>query len=502
MRAADLVFKSVTLLWVEVASQAKTSSMANDIWQATAVEQRDAIAAREVSASELLEQHLTQVDDVNPVVNAIVGADVDVARATAAVIDQKLASGQDVGPLAGLVTAHKDLTETADFVTTYGCSAFADYRPPVDSLLVSRIKAAGAVAIGKTNTPEFGAGSHSFNPVYGTTVNPFDPGLSAGGSSGGAAAALRCGMVSIADGSDAGGSLRNPAAWNNVVGFRSSARVVPKVAAGNPWSNVAIEGPMARSVDDLVLLLGVLAQPDLRDPLNRPLDLPSVIEGPDRPLKVAWSPDLGGLPVDEDISSVLGRFIKQVEAELGWEIELATPNLSGAEEVFITLRALLFGSGIAAGLGERLSDVKATVRDEISRGQALTADQISRALNHSGLLWRRAVEFFTTYDLLIAPVTQVSPFPIDQEYPTEVAGKKMNHYIEWMQSNYLISAVGLPALSLPAGFTSHGLPVGAQLVGGPYGDLGVLSAAKAVETVTGHASRWPDFAKLARSANQ
>jgi len=470
--------------------------MVNDIWQASAVEQRKAVAAKKVSASEILEQHLALVERLNPTVNAVVAIDVEVARSTAAEIDQKLFKGEPVGPLAGLVTAHKDLTETKDFITTYGSPAFAEHRPPSDSLLVSRIKAAGAVAIGKTNTPEFGAGSHTFNPVYGTTVNPYDPTRSAGGSSGGAAVALRCGMVSIADGSDAGGSLRNPAAWNNVVGFRSSSRMVPRVGLSNPWSTVAIEGPMARTVDDLMMLFRVMAQPDDRDPLSRPVQLPEVLTPPNRPLRVAWSPDLGGLPIDPDVSSTLGSFVAEAESALGWNIEEATVDLDGADEVFLTLRALAYMSSRAGELGEGLTQVKATVREEIQRGQSLTSDEINRALVHAGVLWRRSVDFFKNYDLLIAPVTQVSPFPIEQEYPTKVDGQPMNHYIEWMKSNYLISATALPALSLPAGFTSSGMPVGAQLVGGPYGDIGVLRAAKALEAATGHGNHWPDLASL------
>ena len=247
---------------------------AGSVVDESAVAQRRMIAAGEVSARELLDAHLERIEQVNGTVNAIVGMDPDVARARAAAIDEATARGDAVGPLAGLVTAHKDLSETADFVTTHGSPLFAGHRPKADALHVARMKSAGAVALGKTNTPEFGAGSHTFNPVYGTTVNPYDPTRSAGGSSGGAAAALRCGMVAIADGSDAGGSLRNPAAWNNVVGFRTSPRVVPRVDPGNAWLTISILGPMARTVDDLALLLGVLAEPDSRDPLNRPLDVP------------------------------------------------------------------------------------------------------------------------------------------------------------------------------------------------------------------------------------
>ncbi len=471
--------------------------MAGSVVQATvvdesAVEQRRLLAERAISARELLDAHLARIEAVNGTVNAVVGLDADVARATAAAVDEQVARGEDPGPLGGLVTAHKDLTETADFVTTYGSPLYADNRPSADSLLVARVKAAGAVALGKTNTPEFGAGSHSFNPVYGTTCNPYDPGLSAGGSSGGAAAALRCGMVAIADGSDAGGSLRNPAAWNNVVGFRTSPRVVPNVSPGNPWQTMSIHGPMARTVDDLILQLRVHGQVDTRDPLSRPLDLPDEVTAPDRPLRVAWSPTLGGLPVEADISTVLTTFVGEAE-RLGWSIVEDEPDFAGAEECFITLRAYIFANGVGRGIGDRLDRVKATVRSEVERGRALSATEVAQAFTTANELWQRAHAFFENYDLMIGPVTQVSPFPIEQEYPSSVDGQEMPTYLHWMLSNCRISAFMLPALSLPAGFTDAGMPVGAQLIGSPLGDLGVLRAAKALETATGHHQHRPSL---------
>ena len=469
--------------------------MPGSVVDETAVEQRRLLAAREISARELLDAHLERIAAVNGTVNAVVGIDADVARSRAAAVDEAVAAGAEVGPLAGLVTAHKDLTDTADFVTTYGCPLYADNRPKADSLLVARIKAAGAVALGKTNTPEFGVGSHTFNPVYGTTRNPYDPTRSAGGSSGGAAAAVRCGMVAIADGSDAGGSLRNPAAWSNVVGFRTSPRVVPSVGPGNAWQTMSITGPMARTVDDLVLQLRVHAQPESRDPLNRPIDLPAVIDGPARPLRVAWSPTLGGLPVEPDVASVLTEFVTEADG-LGWTITEDEPDLQGADECFITLRAFLFASGPGKALADRLDQVKATLRGEVERGLALSAADVAAALATANHLWQRAHDFFEDYDLLIAPVTQVSPFPIGQEHPTTVAGETVPTYLHWMLTNCRISACMLPALSLPAGFTDAGLPVGAQLIGRPLGDVGVLQAAKALEVATGHHRRTPDLSAL------
>jgi amidase len=466
-------------------------STSSEPWRLSAVEQVELVKRKRISARELLEAHLTRIGQVNPTLNAVVGLDAEVAHIRAAEVDDRVARGERVGLLAGLVTAHKDLTETADFVTTYGSPVFADHRPPADSLLVSRVRAAGAVAIGKTNTPEFGAGSHTFNPVYGTTVNPYDHGRSAGGSSGGAAVALRAGMVAVADGSDLGGSLRNPAAWNNVVGFRSTPRLVPRPGAGNPWNPGPADGPMARSVDDLILLFRVLAQPSPLDPLSRSVSLPPVISPPNRPLRVAWSPTLGGLPVEPDVAGVLNRFRDEIDL-LGWNVEEAEPDFGGADECFVTLRAFGFAER-SAQLEPHLHTLKATVQDEMARGLALSSSEVSAAYAQLAVLWRRAVEFFETYDLLIAPVTQVSPFPIDQEYPTEVNGRTMGSYIEWMRSCCRITSLGCPALSLPAGFTDAGLPVGAQLIGGPFADVALLEAAKAIEATTGHGTREPDL---------
>lgn len=436
---------------------------------------------RQVSARELLEAHLARIEARNPELNAVVAMDVDVAMERAAAVDQAVADGRLVGPLAGLVTAHKDLVDTSDFVTTYGASPYARHRPDTDELVVERMKRAGAVAVGKTNVPEFGAGSHTFNPVYGATRNAYDPTRSAGGSSGGAAVALASGMVAVADGSDFGGSLRNPAAWNNVVGFRPSAGVVPSGGVGNAWHPMPVQGPMGRSVDDVVLLLAVMARPDTRDPLGRGLKVPAPehLHPPTQPLRVAWSRDLGGLPIEAEILGAMDRFRVTVE-ELGWMVVDDEPDFAGADDVFLTLRAFMYAEK-AHDLQDHMDEIKAVVRDEIERGLALTGPDVVAAFVRLKELWDRAHRFFEHYDLLIGPVTQLMPFPIDWEYPTEVAGVAMSSYLEWMRCCCRITSFGLPAVSLPIGFGSGGLPVGAQLVGRPYGDLELLLAVKAVE---------------------
>ena len=462
----------------------------SDLVDLTAIEQRRLIETREVSASELLDAHLARIDAVNPLVNAIVALDPDVARRRAGEIDAAIAAGEDPGPLAGLVTAHKDLVETADFTTTYGSPLFAGHRPAADCLLVARMKAAGAVAVGKTNTPEFGAGSHTFNEVYGVTRNPWGLGCSAGGSSGGAAVALACRMVATADGSDTGGSLRNPAAWGNVVGFRPSVGVVPRVSPGNAWMPISTEGPMGRTVDDVALLLGVLAAPDGRDPMYRPIDLPTELRPASRPVRVAWSRQLG-VPVEASQLDVLAG-TRQAMVDIGWDVVDDEPELALASECFRVLRAWNIANGPTAQFHHRMDEIKATIQGEIRRGTALTQAEVATAYAQLAALWRETAAFFDRgYDVLACPVTQVSPFPVETEYPTVVAGVQTSNYIDWMATCWRITVTGCPALSLPAGFDADGLPVGVQLVTRQGADVQLLRIAKALEEATGHASRQP-----------
>lgn len=462
-----------------------------DLVELTAVEQRRMIGAKGVSAAELLDAHLARIEQVNPAVNAIVALDPDVGRTRARAVDDAIARGDDPGPLAGLVTAHKDLEETADFPTTYGSPMFAGHRPAEDCQLVARMKAAGAVAVGKTNTPEFGAGSHTFNPVYGVTHNPWGLGRSAGGSSGGAAVALACRMVATADGSDTGGSLRNPAAWNNVVGFRPTVRVVPDVASANAWQPISTRGPMGRTVDDVALLLSVLAAPDDRDPCHRPLSMSLPIRPPDRRLRVAWSPDLG-VPVEASQRDVLAG-TRQAMLDLGWDVVDAEPELAAASDCFRVLRAWFIANGPAVrASGGRLDRIKATIQDEIARGSAVSSAGVATAFAQLTSLWRETVAFFDQgYDVLACPVTQLAPFPVEVEYPTEVAGVTMSNYIDWMASCWRITVTGCPTLSLPAGFDSDGMPVGVQMVTRQGADVALLRAAKALEEATGFAARRP-----------
>ncbi|WP_223198498.1 amidase [Solihabitans fulvus] len=460
----------------------------------TAREQSAALRRRELSARELVAAHLAQIDRVNPAVNAIVTLVAERALAEADQADRRLAAGEPVGPLHGIPVAHKDTHDTTGIRTTYGSPTLVGNVPSADALIVARMRAAGVITIGKTNVPEFGAGSHTFNPVFGATRNPYDLTRSAGGSSGGAAAALACGMHPLADGSDMGGSLRNPASFNNVVGLRPAPGRVPSFPRLAAWATMGVDGPMARTVADLALLLSVIAGPDERSPIA--IEQPgSVFAAPlERDLtglRVAWAPDLGGaIPVDPAVRSVLESQVAVFE-DLGCRVEEASPDLSGAEEVFRTLRAWEFEL-ILGGLLDRSRELlKPSLADNIEQGRRLRGRDIGRAEVLHTQLFHRMREFLTRYDVLALPVSQVPPFDVDLEYPTEIAGVPQESYVDWMRSCYLISATGLPALSVPAGFTQGGLPVGLQLVGRHRGEFALLQIGHAFEQATGFGRRRP-----------
>jgi amidase len=466
----------------------------DDLCLRPATELAALVRAREVSARELVEAHLERIDRINPELNAIVTLDADGARAAADAADAALTAGEPVGPLHGLPVAHKDTHATGGMRTTWGSPLFANAVPARDELVVARLKAAGAIRVGKTNVPEFAAGSHTFNPVFGVTHNPYRHGLSAGGSSGGAAAALAAGLVPVAEGSDMGGSLRNPAGFCNVVGLRPTPGRVPTWPAPIAWSTLSVQGPMGRTVADVALQLSALAGPDPRVPisLEEPgagfaAPLPDELSG----LRVAWAPDLGGrVVVDPAISAVLAEALPVVE-RLGASVEEACPDLSGADEVFATLRAWLFEAAHLEKARKTPELVKESIRWNAELGAKLTGPDIARAETAHTALYERVVEFFTRYDVLLAPTTQVLPFPVELEYPTEIGGRPMDNYLEWMRSCTLITPTGCPALSVPGGFTPDGLPVGLQIVGPPRADRRVLEVGHAFEQATGFGARRP-----------
>ena len=455
----------------------------------TAREQVAAVHAKEISARELLDLHLARIAERNPELNAIVSLDEERAREGAAAADQALTSGAEVGPLHGLPFAFKDTHDVAGWRTTYGSPLFADHVPDVDDLLVERVRGAGVVVMGRTNVPEFAAGSHTFNRVFGTTLNPVDPTRSAGGSSGGAACALASGMVPLADGSDMGGSLRNPASFCGVVGLRPSLGRVPSWPTDNLWETTAVGGPLARNVADLALLLSVMAGPDTRVPTA--LAEPGIVFAPPvtgslTGLRVAVSPDLGGqLEVDSKVVTVV-EGSRAVFEQAGAAVSADHPTLAEADDTFRTLRAWLFQSGFGELLAEHPDEFKQSLADNIRAGEHLTGADVARAYAGRTALSERMREFFTTHDLLVLPTSQVPPFPADQEYPAEINGQPTETYLDWMRACYLITVTGCPAISVPFGRTSDGLPVGVQLVAAHGADRFLLEAAAALEVaVTG-----------------
>ncbi len=453
-----------------------------------------AVRAKEISARELLELHLARIAEVNPAVNALVSLDEERARASAAEADATLAAGRPVGPLHGLPFAFKDTHEVAGWRTTYGSPLLVDHVPAADELLVSRVRGAGAVVVGRTNVPEFAAGSHTFNPVFGTTLNPWDLSRSAGGSSGGAAAALATGMVPLADGSDMGGSLRNPASFCNVVGLRPSLGRVPQWPAWNAWETTSVGGPLARSVSDLALLLSVLAGPDRRVPaaLGDPGSaFAPPLSGSLAGRRVALSVDLGGaFEVDPAVAAVV-ESVGPVLAAAGAAVTPAYPSLPEAEDTFRTLRAWHFQAQLGPLLAAHPDGFKPSLADNIRAGESLTGADVARAYARRTTLGQRMVSFFSEYDVLVLPVSQVPPFPADQEFPTSVNGRPMETYLDWMRSAYFITVTGCPAISVPGGFTDSGLPVGIQIVAAHNQERRLLEVAHAFEQATRFGERRP-----------
>ena len=463
------------------------------------------IRRRELSAEEVVRAFIAQVERVNPQVNAIVTFLPERAIDEARAIDRRIAAGEDAGVLAGLPIAYKDMIATRGIRTTFGSPIYADHVPERDHAIVERLRSAGVVTLGKTNTPEFAAGSQTFNPVFGATRNPFDLAKTCGGSSGGAAVAVACGMLPFADGSDLGGSLRNPGNFNNVVGFRPTPGRVPYWPAADVWATLAVVGPIARTVADAAFLLSAMAGPDARSPITiaepgerfaRPLERDM------KDVRIAWWSCAGGrlagpeaIPVDRRVAAVLERQRTVLES-LGCIVEDAHPDLRGAGEVFHVMRALSFVQRYKELLEKHRDRIKDTVIWNIEQGLALDAPRIARAMALRSEIYGRMREFMERYDFLALPVNQVPPFPVTEAYPREIDGVALESYIDWMKSAYCITVTSHPAISVPAGFTDDAtpLPVGLQLVGRYRDDFGVLQAAHAFESATRVGERRPPIA--------
>ena len=467
----------------------------NELVFMNAREQARLIASGELLSEELVQSHIDQIERINPSVNAVVTLVEDSAIEQARNADKARFAGVQLGPIHGLPVVVKDLQDTAGIQTTHGSLIYKNNIPSSDSLIVERLKNAGAIVLGKSNTPEFGAGSQTFNAVFGATKNPYDVSKTCGGSSGGAGVALATGMTTIATGSDFGGSLRNPAAWCNVVGIRPSLGLVPGIGVDLGWSNLSTDGPMGRTVDDVAFQLSVMAGYDSRSPLairQNPRVFAGSLERNFGGAKIAWSKNLGGRPVDLE-NSLVTESQKYVFEKLGMIVEDAEPDLSYTDEIFQTLRAYHFAIKHEIHIRDHRDKLKETVIWNTEQGMKLSAIDVARAERLRTRLWEGLQVFFNKYEFLALPVTSVPPFSIDLEYPTDVNGVEFETYLDWMWPCYTISVTGLPAISVPAGFTSDGLPVGLQLVGRPQDDIGLLQLAHAFESETNFSKKRPSL---------
>jgi len=455
---------------------------------------------RRTSAREIMGAFLRQINRLNPKINAIVAKlDDEKCLALADEADRRLARGEEIGALHGLPFAFKDLDPVVGFPMTRGSKIFKDFMPAEDSVLVERLKRAGVIPIGKTNVSEFGMGSHTYNEVYGTTLNPYDLTKSAGGSSGGAGAALAAGLLPLASGSDLGGSRRNPANFNNIVALRPTVGLVPAAPTALPFLGFSVKGPMARSVSDVAFLLGAMAGADARDPAAYPSDASIFSKPLDRDFKdtrVAWSPDLGGLPLDRRVRAVL-EAQRQTFIDRGCAVEDVCPDLTGADEIFLTIRAWNYWHTLSPLLEKHRHEMKPEAVWQIEAGRDLTGSDVANAMARHGELMERMRLFQEKYEFFVCAVNQVPPFDANIDWPREIDGVAMEHYIAWMKSAYWITPTFCPAISVPAGFTPEGLPVGIQIVGRYRDDLGVLQIAHAIEQATKFSKRRPQIAATA-----
>lgn len=458
----------------------------SDLWKKTATEVVALLKAGAVSPADLLDILHARIEAVDGTVNALPTLCRDRAEAAAGRADRD-------SLLAGLPVAIKDLAPVKGVRTTFGSPIFADNVPDHSDYVVERLEERGGVVYAKSNTPEFGAGANTFNPVFGVTRNPWDTRMSAAGSSGGAAVALATGTAWLAHGSDLGGSLRTPAGFNAVVGLRPSPGLVPSGPDLLTFQDLAVEGPMGRTVADVALMLDAMAGADPRDPRSFAPPVSSHVEAlrdPPASLRIAWSPDLGVTVVDREIQAVCADAAAGFSA-LGAAVEEACPDFAGAYDCFQTLRAAFFAGRAAPLLEAHRDKLKPDVVWNIEKGLALTADDIGRAERERTALYHRVAAFMADYDILACPVMQARPYPVEQTYVEEIDGRKMASYIDWIAITFSVTLTGLPVVSLPCGFTQDGLPVGLQLVGRHRGEAALLAAAAQLEDLLGIASRVP-----------
>jgi amidase len=470
----------------------------NDIVSLDAVSLSRAIHARDVSCVEVMNAYFAQIDRLNPAVNAIVAMqDRDALLALAAERDAQLAKGESLGPLHGFPQAPKDILPVAGMVTTKGSPVYAGEVGRVDAVVFERMRKGGALFMGRTNSPEFGLGGHTYNPIYGTTRNAFDQSRSAGGSSGGAAVSVALRMLPCADGTDMMGSLRTPAAFNNVFGFRTSPGCVPYAPSDDVFfQQFSVAGPIARTIPDLGLLLSVQAGFDARAPLSRrsdhPADFAHALERDVRGTRIGWLGDLNGrLPTEAGLMDTYEAALRHFET-IGCVVEAASVdfNLDRLWNAWIDLRSLTF-SGTNAPLYRDDAERKLLKPEaiwEIERGLKLSGEDVSRAVRDRSAWYQAVNALFDRYDYLVMPSAQVFPFDAELDWPHEIGGRAMDTYHRWMEAVVPATMASLPALSAPAGFSANGLPAGLQIIGPTQGDLGVLQLGLAYDRASGFSS--------------
>jgi amidase len=458
----------------------------HELTRHSAVALRALLQAREISAVELLDAFIARIEALNPYVNAITATSFDRARDEARAADKALSRGDAIGILHGLPIGIKDLEETAGILTTYGSPLYCANVPSRDNTLVQRLRAAGAIVVGKTNVPEMGAGANSFNPVWGATGNPFDPRLNAGGSSGGSAAALALDLVPLASGSDTGGSLRIPAAKCGVVGLRTSPGLVPSDRKPLGWTPIAVVGPMGRTVEDTWLQLAATVGQSGSDPLGYPFAMNPTMQGRAltdlSTLRVGYTEDFGVCEVDNDIRAVFRRKIEALRSHVA-VCEPVSVDFDGAHRCFDVLRAEAFVAGLQKAYETDPNSLGPNPRANYEMGMRMNLGDCVRAQATQTQLFRRFQTLFERYDVILSPTTPVSPFPWSQPYLKSVNGIELENYYRWLALTYVVTLATNPSLSLPCGVDHRGMPFGLQMIGAFRGDLELLDMARSFETL-------------------
>jgi amidase len=448
----------------------------------SATELRRLIAARKISALEVVDACLARIDTLNPTLNAIVTPN-ETVRDDARALDRRLSQGEEPGILCGLPVGIKDVTPVAELRTTFGSAMYRDYIPDEDALVVRRLRDAGALILGKTNCPEFAAGANTFNEVFGRTRNPWDTAKSAGGSTGGGAVGLATGMIALAEGTDLGGSLRIPASFCGVVGLRPSPGLVPTHPTDYVWDTLQVTGPMARTAEDVALMLQAVAGPSVLSPLSQPIAgrdfVAAVRSGMRSGSRLAYCADVAGIGVDPDVEQVCRKAAAGLE-HVGVRVEQLAFDLSFARPSFLAVRGLWFVTQMLSRV-DRMAELGANVAGNVRSGLNVTTEELAAAEEARGRLWHTFRRFFEEYDFLITPCMAVPPFPVEQNYPEHIAGRPMSSYVDWIAPTFVLSLTGLPVASVPCGLDSSGLPVGIQIVGKPFGEEAVLAMANQIE---------------------